>query len=166
MLHKRAKDIMVTSAEFLRPETSVRDAVLKLKSARRAEQKYGVKGLPVVDGTGKLVGILSIRDIKKAIYPSYMMEMNLGDVAWDGMLEKMARKLREKKVGDIMSTDVPAVTEDASLMDCLDHMMKHDATRVPVVDDAGRVTGVIYERDIFNVITDAIFALDNESGES
>lgn len=167
MHRKKAVDIMVPITESLRPDTSVKDAVIRLKTTRRSEQKYGVKGLPVVDEKGKLVGLLSIGDIKKAIYPYYMKEMNLGDMAWDGMLETMARRLKEKKVGEIMTTDVPPVDEDAPLMECLDHMMKHDVTRVPVVDAGGRVSGMIYERDLFNVITDAIFGLDNavEGGE-
>lgn len=166
MRHKKAKDLMVEIKEFLRPETSVKDAVGLLKTARRGEQKYGVKGLPVVDASGALVGLLSIGDIKKAIYPYYMQEMNLGDVAWDGMLETMAKRLREKTVGDIMTRDVEAVKEDAPLMECLDHMVKHDLTRVPVVDENGMVVGMIYERDLFNVITDAIFALDDNPGDA
>jgi len=163
MEHKKARDLMVEIKEFLRPGTSVKDAVVQLKTTRRSEEKYGVKGLPVVDEHGMLVGMLSIGDIKKAIYPYYMQEMNLGDVAWDGMLETMARRLREKKVGDIMDKDVLSVHEDAPLMECLDHMIKKDMTRLPVVDESGLVVGVIYERDLFNVITDAIFALDNDS---
>lgn len=163
MRHKKARDIMVPVEGSLRPETSVKEAVIKLKTARRGEQNYGVKCLPVVDDKGALAGLLSIGDIKKAIYPSYMVETNLGDVAWDGMLESMARRLKEKTVGQIMSRDEPAVPEDAPLMDCLDHMMKHDATSVPVVDKDGRVVGMVYERDLFNVVTDAIFALDNDA---
>lgn len=164
MRHKNAKDIMVPVEESLRPDTSVKEAVIKLKTARRGEQKYGVKCLPVVDDKGALAGLLSIGDINKAIYPYYMKETNLGDVAWDGMLESMARRLKEKTVGQIMSRDEPAVPEDAPLMDCLDHMMKHDAASVPVVDSNNRVVGMVYERDLFNVVTDAIFALD-DSGQ-
>jgi len=161
MTHKKAKDLMVEIKEFLRPQTSVKDAVVQLKTTRRSEEKYGVKGLPVVDEHGMLVGMLSISDISRAIYPYYMQEANLGDVAWDGMLEAMARRLAEKKVGDIMDKDVLSVHEQSTLMECLDHMIKKEVARIPVVDENGFVVGVIYERDIFNVITDAIFALDN-----
>jgi CBS domain-containing protein len=162
MTHKKAKDLMVEIKEYLRPQTSVKDAVVQLKTTRRSEEKYGVKGMPVVDEHGKLVGMLSIGDITRAIYPYYMQEANLGEVAWDGMLEAMARRLREKKVGDIMDSNVMPVHEDATLMECLDHMIKKDVPRVPVVDESGLVIGVIYERDLFNVITDAIFALGNK----
>jgi hypothetical protein len=50
-----------------------------LWSARRDEERQGVKSLPVPDADQKLVGILSMLDILKAVYPAYMPMMNLGD---------------------------------------------------------------------------------------
>ena len=47
-------------------------------------------------------------------------------------------------------------------MDCGDLMIKHNIVRLPVLDDVGNVTGMIYDREVFNVITAAM--LDQKQG--
>lgn len=149
----RAKDLMVPLQEFLRPDDTLKNAVNLLRTAKRGEERVGVKGLPVLDESGKLIGMLSMRDILKAVWPSYMSLMDLGDFTWDGMLEEMAKKAADKAVKTIMTRDVMAVKEDAPLMECVDHMIKKTIKRLPVVDKDGRVVGMLYERDIFFSIT-------------
>ena len=51
-----------------------------MRTARRGEERFGVKGLPVIDETGEMVGFLSMGDILKAVFPLYMFLMNLGDL--------------------------------------------------------------------------------------
>ncbi len=152
----KARDLMIPLEDSLNPDNTIEEAVKLLVSARRAEKKVGVKGLPVLSSSGKLVGMLTMRDILKAVLPSYMSLMNLGDFTWDGMLEEMARKVAGKRVGEIMSMDVMTVGENAPLMECVDHMVKGNIKRLPVVDETGRVVGMLYERDIFLAITKAM----------
>ena len=148
----RAKDLMIPIQEYLKPDDTLKDAVNLLKVAKRGEEKVGVKGLPVLDDSGKLVGMLSMRDILKAVHPTYMDLMNVGNFTWDGMLEEMAKKIADKKVFSLMTGDVLTVKEDAPLMDAVDHMIRKNVKRLPVVDKAGKVVGMIYERDIFFAI--------------
>jgi predicted transcriptional regulator len=75
--------------------------------------------------------------------------MNVGGFTWDGMLEEMARKIADKKVFTFMTRDVMTVKEDAPLMDAVDHMIRKNVKRLPVVDKTGKVVGMLYERDIF-----------------
>ena len=124
--------------------------------ARRGEEKIGVKALPVLDEGGKLVGILSIGDILKAVYPSYMYLMNLGEFTWDGMVESFAKQAADKKVENLMTGKVITVNEDATLMECIDHMLKNDVKRVPVLNKEEKVIGMLYERDVFYQITNSI----------
>jgi CBS domain-containing protein len=152
----RARDLMMPLADSLNPDNTIEEAVKLLISARRAEKRVGVKGLPVLSATGKLLGMLTMRDILKAVLPSYMSLMNLGDFTWDGMLEEMAKKVAGRKVREIMSQDVTTVAEGAPLMECVDHMVRGNIKRLPVVDDTGRVVGMLYERDIFLAITKAM----------
>lgn len=149
----KAKDLMTSLQEFLRPDDTLKHAVNLLRTAKRGEEKIGVKGLPVLDESGKLVGLLSMRDILKAVWPSYMSLMDLGDFTWDGMLEEMAKKAANKIVKMIMTRDVMTVKEDASLMECVDHMIKKNIKRLPVVNKSGKVVGMLYERDVFFAIT-------------
>lgn len=152
----RAKDLMILIQEYLKPDDTLKDAVNLLKVAKRGEEKVGVKGLPVLDDSGKLVGMLSMRDILKAVHPTYMDLMNVGNFTWDGMLEEMARKIAEKKVFTLMTRDVMTVKEDAPLMDAVDHMIRKNVKRLPVVDKTGKVVGMLYERDIFFAIVKAM----------
>lgn len=152
----KAKDLMIPIQDYLRPDNTLKEAVNLLRTAKRGEERVGVKGLPVLDDRGKLVGMLSMRDILKVVFPFYMTMMDLGDFTWDGMVETIARKSSDKKVKDVMSKVVITVTEDASLMECVDHMMKHNIKRLPVVDRSGRVLGMLYERDVFFAITKAM----------
>jgi len=152
----KARDLMMPVKDHLNAENTIEEAVNLLLSARRGERRPGVKGLPVLDAEGKLVGMLTMRDILKAVFPSYMSLMNLGEFTWDGMLEQMARKVAPVKVDTIMTREVLTVDEDAPLMECVDHMIKANIKRLPVVDKRGRVAGMLYERDIFVAITKAM----------
>jgi CBS domain-containing protein len=152
----KAKDLMVPLSDYLSPDSTIQEAVRLLASAKRGEKKVGVKGLPVLDVSGKVIGMLTMRDVLKAVLPSYMSLMNLGDFTWDGMLEEMAKRVAGKKIGEIMSPEVTTVEENAPLMECVDHMVKGNFKRLPVVDAAGTVVGMLYERDIFLAITKAM----------
>jgi len=152
----KAKDLMVPLQEYLTPDHTLREAANLLRIARRGEEKIGVKALPVLDTKGRLIGILSIGDILKAVYPKYMYLMDLGSFTWDGMVEKIAGKMADRKVKDFMTPMVITVKDDASIMECIDHMLKQNVKRVPVLNRETRVIGILYERDIFYFITDAM----------
>jgi CBS domain-containing protein len=158
----KAKDLMIPLQEFLRPEMTLKEAANILRTAKRNEERSGVKGLPVLDPDGKMVGFLSMGDILKAVEPSYLSIMNLGHFTWDGMVENLAKKVSGKKVSEMMTTEVISVHEDAPLMECIDDMIKHGVKRLPVLGKDGRVKGILYEREIFFVITKAM--LDENAG--
>lgn len=154
----RAKDLMIPLRETLHPNQTLREAACLLRAARRGEEKIGVKALPVLEDPGRLVGILSIGDILKAAYPQYMYLANLGDFTWDGMVETLAKRMAERKVEEFMTRQVITVREDATLMECVDHMLKNGVKRVPVVDSRDVVIGMLYERDVFYALTEAMLS--------
>ena len=148
----KAKDLMIPIQDSLSPEHTVKEAVNLLRVAKRGEEKVGAKGLPVLDANGKIVGMLSMRDILKAVHPSYMDLMNLSNFTWEGMVESLAKNVADKKVHTIMTKDVITVKEDDPLMECVDLMIKNNIKRLPVVDKSQKVVGIIYERDVFFAI--------------
>ncbi len=160
----KAKDLMIPLQEYLKPDNTLKEAANLLRIAQRGEEKIGVKALPVLDASGNLIGILSIGDILKAVHPAYMDLMNLGRFAWDGMVEAFAQKAAGKKVRDLMTPKVITVNEDATLMECIDHMLKNNVKRVPVLNKETRVIGMLYERDVFYEITKTMLG-DNTGGE-
>lgn len=159
----KAKDLMIPLQECLKPETTLKEAANILRTAKRDEERFGVKGLPVIDEKGTMVGFLSMGDILKAVFPSYLSLMNLGDFTWDGMVEDLAKKVKDRKVSEMMTQKVITVKEDSSLMECVDHMLKNNVKRLPVMGKDGKVTGILYERDIFFTITKTMLNENNGS---
>jgi len=152
----KARDLMIPLQEYLTPDHTLREAANLLRIARRGEEKIGVKALPVLDIKGKLIGILSIGDILKAVYPEYMYHMDLGGFTWDGMVETIAKKMANRKVKDFMTPLVITAREEAPIMECIDHMLKHNVKRIPVLNKNNKVIGMLYERDVFYFITNAM----------
>ena len=109
----RARDAMTPDPVTARPDLPVRDAADLLVYHR-------VSGLPVLDGAGALVGVVSEADI-------------IGK--------------RGATVGEIMSRAVAAVAPDARLEEVAALMTRQRVNRVPVVD-AGRVVGILSRADV------------------
>jgi len=160
----KAKEIMEPVKDTLTPETTLKDAVNRMRVAGRGDVRAGAKGMIVLDN-GKLAGIVSIKDILKVIIPSYMTLTELGEFTWDGMLEEMAKKVADKKVEEIMTRDVITVSEDAPLMECADHVVKHNLQRIPVLNREKTVVGIIYVRDIYYAIVRALFDKFDKEGK-
>ena len=159
----RAKDLMIPLRNYLKADNSIREAVNLLQTAVKCDDKVDVKSLPVLDSEGKLVGILSMQDILKAVYPAYMSMMNLGHFTWDGMLESLAKHAGDKRVEELMSREIVTVEDEDPLMECVDLMLKHDVQLLPVLNRAGKLSGMLYERDVFFAIT-RFMQEDNNGG--
>jgi CBS domain-containing protein len=61
-----------------------------------------------------------------------------------------------------MTRSVITVTEDSTLMECIDHMLKNNVKRVPVLNKENKIVGMLYERDVFYEIAKAM--LDENTG--
>jgi CBS-domain-containing membrane protein len=159
-----AKDLMVPLAEYLKPEMTLKEAAVVLRSAEGG-RKIGVKGLPVLDQKGKMIGFLSIGDLLKAVFPPYMRLMNIGKFSWGTMAEDMARKVADQRVEAVMTTEIVTVPEDAPLMVCIDLMLRRGVKRMPVVAGHGWVVGILYEQDIFEALCDVMLSMNGEKRE-
>jgi CBS domain-containing protein len=156
----KAKDLMIPLQEYLTPDNTLKEAVNLLRIAKRGEEKIGLKGLPVLDKDGKLIGMLSMTDILKAVRPAYMSLMNLSNFSWEGMIESLAKDVADNKVDGVMSKIVITVKDDDSLMECVDLMLKNNIKRLPVIDNSGKAVGMLYERDIFFAVVRAMLQDD------
>jgi CBS domain-containing protein len=115
----KVKDFMIPVQDSLSPGMTLKEAVNLLRVARKGEERVGLKGLPVLDKGGKLVGMLSMTDVLKAVHPSYLSLMNLSNFTWEGMVESLAKNVADKKVEEVMSKGVITVYEGDPLMECV-----------------------------------------------
>ena len=126
------KDQMTTPAFTLTPETPFLDA-LKLMRERK------IRRIPIVNEQGKLLGIVSERDLLHA-EPSPATSLSV----WE-----MNYLLWKLKLGDVMTKPVITVMPKTVLQDAASLMIKYKIGGLPVVDDEEKVIGVITETDIF-----------------
>ena len=110
---------------------SPNDTVKKAAELMKAED---VGPLPVVEA-GKLVGIVTDRDL---------------------VLNVLARGLdaANTKVSEAMTRDPISCKEQEALEDALEKMSTYQIRRLPVVDDQGRILGIIAQADIATRIQD------------
>lgn len=119
-----------------------------LKEARERMRGRNVHQLPVTSESGKLVGIVSDRDIREATLPASLLPGN--------PLEELDRILRETPVEKIMARKVVTATLHDALEDAI--VLLHDfrVNALPVVDDRGRVAGIITRGDVLQAFIEAL----------
>jgi CBS-domain-containing membrane protein len=147
----QAGDIMTGAVIVVRESDSIQDAVATLRSAH-------ITGAPVVDAAGKLVGILSIRDL---IAPSSETPQPLSHgrdhTSWDlfDRAGSMTDEHSRQTVKDRMSTHVASVAAHATLVDVARVMCDGHWHRVPVVDRSGAIKGIISTMDVLAAVVNA-----------
>ncbi len=131
------RDRMTWDPVTITPETPFQDA-LKLM------QEHKFRRLPVVDKKGKLVGIVSERDL---LYASPSPATSLS--VWE--LNYLLSRL---KVREIMTKQVITTTPDTPIEDAARVMVDKKIGGLPVVDEKQHVVGVITETDIFKTFVE------------
>ena len=118
---KRSEHGVITDPFYLHPECILSDAV-ELMS------KYRISGVPIVDADGKLVGILTNRDMR--------FETDYS-----------------QKIGDIMTKDhLITAPEGTSLAEAQKILGRHRIEKLPIVDEQFRLKGLITIKDIEKAI--------------
>jgi IMP dehydrogenase len=85
--------------------------------------EYRIGGIPVVDSNGLLKGIVTNRDLR--------FENN-----------------RSRKISEVMTTDLITTNHQTNLDAAARILQKHKIEKLPMVDDEGRLTGLITYKDI------------------
>ena len=117
--HMRVEEFMNENVVLIHPERTL----LHAKEMMRLKR---ISGIPVVDCDGKLVGIISLEDIIKALEGGYIKD----------------------RIGDHMTRDVVYLRKDETLKDAIDKFGKYGFGRFPVVDEFGKVVGIVTKNDI------------------
>lgn len=137
------RERMSSPAVTVRPDTPFQDA-LRIMRERR------LRRLPVVDGAGRLVGIVSERDLLHAS-PSPATSLSIWEINY---------LLWQLRVEQIMTTRVITVAVDAPLVAAARLLIDNRIGGLPVVDWSGAVVGVITETDLFKVFVELVESQD------
>lgn len=146
----RARDLMTRSLIVIHDTDTVEQAVANLKL-------HQITGAPVVDESGRFVGILSLSDLVLAGVEDRTRKPSQWEcgATWD--LYDMAPSpigagTEAELVSTRMSTVVTSVTDDAPLVEVARVMCNGHWHRVPVVDAAGSLKGIISTMDVLAAV--------------
>ena len=131
-------DWMTRTPVTVTPDTPVMDA-LKLISERR------VRRLPVLRD-GKLVGITTRKDLKDAM-PSKATTLSVWELNY--LLSKLT-------VAEMMARPVITAAEGEYMEDAALRMQEHHVGGLPVLDDSGKLTGIITTMDVLRAFTEIL----------
>lgn len=112
---------------------------MTIPAARELLQSRHFRHLPVVDGSGKLIGMITDRDLRSA-YPSSVLS---GEV-----IKSCLAELDKTPVSAIMTRSFFTVTPDSTLDDALILLDRERVGALPVLNEAGKVVGIFSIRDL------------------
>jgi acetoin utilization protein AcuB len=130
----KVEDVMTRDPSTIGPDVPVR-------TARELMRDKGIRHLPVVDATGRLLGMLTDRDLKHAAFMPALSDY----LGW------AASRLKAPRVRDLMTWSVVTTTPGATLAQAGLTIFERRIGCLPVVED-GRLVGILTERDILKAL--------------
>lgn len=143
-----AADVMTSSLATVHSDTN-------LQTAARMMVEFQVSGLPVVDDTGKVIGVISEADLIRTD--------EVADKRHDWWLHVLADGYQlapeylmaidevQRPVSSVMHHEVVSVAPTTSVKDVSKFMSTHNIKRVLVLDD-GKLVGVVSRSDLLKAI--------------
>ena len=141
--------VMTTQIITVTKETSVRDLATLFTTHR-------VGSVPVVDGSGNLIGIVTETDLigqDKSLHIPTVISL----FDWviylesDKKFEKELKKVTGQTVGDIFTEDVQTVTSGDPVSKAADIMTEQRVNAVPVVDGR-KLVGIVSRIDLIRTM--------------
>ncbi len=144
-----ARDIMSKNVVTVTPDTSVEELASMLV-------KNQISGVPVVDASGNLYGIVTENDLisrnKRLHIPTVVYFLDAAIYLESSkQFEQEVKRLTASKVGDLCTRKVVTVTEEVPLIDIATIMAEKKIYLLPVVRE-GKVTGIIGKRDLVKAV--------------
>lgn len=119
---------------------------------------YRTSGAPVVNDDQELVGILSEKDLMRAMYPSYhSFYTDPRYYLHENEIEEAAEMAKNKQVKDIMSSRVVTTTPDTHILKIGGKMVATGIHRVPVIDAEKKLVGIVSRRDVYRALLEEKF---------
>ena len=145
-------DVMDAEPVRVSAEDRVEDVVRTLRD-------HELPGVPVVDGAGRCVGIVTEADL---VLPDPDGDLHIphyvnlfGGYVFLEPLQRFEDKLRKafaSKASDMMSSDPDTVRPDTSVQEAARFLHESGHNRLPVVEDDGRLVGVVTRVDLLGAL--------------
>lgn len=146
----RAVDVMTVDPVSISPDASIVEAIRLM-----LQRKFS--GLPVVDSTGALVGIVTEGDLLRRMETGTQRKRP----RWIEFLMGSGRLANEyvhasgRKVHEVMTYEVQTVTEDTPLDAIVQQMERHQIKRLPVVRDS-KLVGIVTRANLLRALASVV----------
>jgi CBS domain-containing protein len=122
---------------------AVNDSVRK---AYQIMREKNVRHLPVIDSGGDIIGIISNRDLQRAMIPTSGPDKSEASLEFDSKYE----------VRDFMSWPVRTIQDDSLIQDVAVIMLKEKISAVIVIGNKNSYRGIITTDDLLSYLTNLI----------
>jgi len=139
------EDIMNTSVKTANKNTLIKDIASTMCFNK-------ISGVPVIDNDEKLIGVLSEKDILKAMFPDVEQIMQEGAKTDFESIEADYKTLLDKNVGELMTQTVASVTPEMPLLKAASMMCVKKIRRIPVTNEYNKLIGIISIGDVHKAI--------------
>ncbi|MFD2630613.1 CBS domain-containing protein [Oceanobacillus kapialis] len=143
------EDFMIRDVISVKKETTIKELLEKLV-------QHKITGVPVVDEEGKLLGMATDGDVIRDIQPKGRTVYDIFSlilVSEQADLKDRLRYSLDRQVKEIMQKNVVTVKPKSPIDDAMAVFSKHHIKKIPVVNPANRVVGVISRGDLIRYIT-------------
>ena len=149
---KKVKDVMTPHVYTVQPST-------QFKSIARIMRAGRIGAVPVVDVSGRVVGIVSETDLLPKEEPQNALSRHF-------LESKDRRELRRKAKGlvaaDVMSTPAITVTPDTPIRDAVRLLVEDHVNHLPVVGPADDLVGIVSRSDVLRLFAREDVSIEQE----
>ncbi|HXM58006.1 MAG TPA: CBS domain-containing protein [Candidatus Dormibacteraeota bacterium] len=137
-------DVMTSPVETVEPDAGFKEIVERLRARR-------ISAVPVVDATGRALGIVSEADL--------LLKEDRAEVEGRQRFLEGRRSRRERvraaagTAAELMTSPAATIGADAPVAEAARAMRRRGVKRLAVVDEAGRVVGIVSRGDLLAVFT-------------
>lgn len=142
----KVKEIMTKKVITIKTHMSAKEALAIMLKTR-------VSGLPVVDFTGKLVGMFTGSAILTFVLPSYLDKV--GGFVYEENPKAIIKRLQELekvRINKLMEKEVITVNQDTPLSEAARIMLTHKIRRLPVLNKENQLVGIVVRKDIIKAL--------------
>jgi len=139
----KVRGLMVKDLTSVEADDTIRSLVETLESSETSS-------VPVTDEEFRLVGIISESDVLAAAVPKYMELLH--SASFMPNFEQLTvglNQIADDAVKSHMCSKAISVGSDADDLHAADLMLRHKLHLLPVVDDDGRLVGIVRRVDLF-----------------
>ena len=140
-----------TLADVMEREPYAVAADAPVSEAMHAFVEHQVSGLPLVDAQGHVCGFVSDGDIMRYLAdktPAFTSSYVFLEAANNQTIDERLRELMVLPVAEIATDKVVSLPANTTLKDACQTLAQHKFKKVPVVDEAGRMVGVVSRSSI------------------